>query len=121
MGILGALQHVTLPSFGMMCSISQLTGAHPFLSLFFFSCHRHHMECFLFSDLRSFCYRYIIFFILTTFILFKVLLTFSVFLCFGFVCFYGLCEIVFFVFIFHFSFCFCFHFFICLCYILISL
>ena len=54
MGILRVLQQVTLPSFGMMCSISQLTSAHPFLSLFIFFCHRHHMECFLFSDLRIF-------------------------------------------------------------------
>ena len=44
--------------FGMMCSNSQLTSAHPFLSLFIFSCHRHHMGCFLFSDLNiSFNYR----------------------------------------------------------------
>ena len=28
--------------------------AHPFLSLFIFFCHHHHMECFLFSDLRIF-------------------------------------------------------------------
>ena len=43
-----------MPSFGMMCSNSQLTSAHPFLSLFIFFCHRHHMECFLFSVLRIF-------------------------------------------------------------------
>ena len=36
----------------MMCSISQLTSAHPFLTLFIFFCHRHHMECFHFLDLR---------------------------------------------------------------------
>ena len=53
-GILRVLQQVTLPSFGMMCSISQLASAHPFLSLFIFFCHHHHMECFLFSDLRIF-------------------------------------------------------------------
>ena len=51
-GYPGVLQQVTLPSFGMMCSISQLTAAHLFLSLFIFFCHRHHMEYFLFSDLR---------------------------------------------------------------------
>ena len=43
-----------LPSFGMMCSISQLTSAHPFLSLYIFFCYCHHIECFLFSDLRIF-------------------------------------------------------------------
>ena len=26
---------------------SQLTSAHPFLSLFIFFCHHHHIECFL--------------------------------------------------------------------------
>ena len=28
--------------------------AHPFLSLFIFFCHHHHMECLLFSNLRIF-------------------------------------------------------------------
>ena len=28
--------------------------AHPFLSLLIFFCHHHHMECLLFSDLRTF-------------------------------------------------------------------
>ena len=28
--------------------------AHPFLYLFIFFCHHHHMECLLFSDLRIF-------------------------------------------------------------------
>ena len=41
-------------SFGMMCSNSQLTGAHPFLSLFIFFCYRLHLDCFLLSDLRIF-------------------------------------------------------------------
>ena len=54
MAILRVLQQVTLPSFGMTCSNSQLTSAHPFLSLFIFFCHRYHMECFLFSDLKIF-------------------------------------------------------------------
>ena len=40
--------------FGMMCSNSQLTGAHPFFSLFIFFCHRHHMECYIFLDSRIF-------------------------------------------------------------------
>ena len=48
------LRQVTLPPFGMMCSNNQLTSAHPFLSLFIFFCHHHHMKCFLFSDLRIF-------------------------------------------------------------------
>ena len=39
----------------MKCSISRLTSAHPFSSLFIFFCHRHHMECFPFFSL-SFCY-----------------------------------------------------------------
>ena len=54
MGILRVLQQVTLPSFGMMCSNSQLTSAHLFPSLFIFFCHQYQMECFLFSDLRIF-------------------------------------------------------------------
>ena len=58
MGILRVLQQVTLPSFGMMYPNSQLASAHPFLSLFIFFCHHHHMECFLFSNLRIFCYLY---------------------------------------------------------------
>ena len=45
---------MTLPLFGIMCSNSQLTGSHPFLRLFIFFCHHHHMECLLFSDLRIF-------------------------------------------------------------------
>ena len=51
MSIYEVLQQVTLPSFGMMCSNSQLVSAHPFQSLFIFFCH---MEYFLFSDLRIF-------------------------------------------------------------------
>ena len=54
MSILRVLQQMTSPSFGMMCSNSQLAGAHPFLSLFSLFCHRHQMECFLFSELRIF-------------------------------------------------------------------
>ena len=48
MSILEVLQQVTLPSFGMMCSSSQLTSAHLLVSLFIFFCHCHHILMYIY-------------------------------------------------------------------------
>ena len=96
MGILRVLQQVTLPSFGMRCSNSQLTSAHPFLSLFLF--------IYLFC-LFLFCFVFILFiFILFCFYFvyfYFVLFLFCLFLfCFVFILFIFILLLLFCLFLF---------------------